>query len=216
MYIDIVTHLLPAVDDGARTLEETLKELNRYKHNNITHVIFTPHINHPTIKTDITEIKEKYAELKDTIEKNTVVKTYLASQFYVTPKATEFIPYNEKFVFVEFAIDTLPMYAFDGIFNLQLDGYDVVLLHVERYQWLIENKNVVRRLKEMSVLFEVNFEGLDTKNAKYYLENHLVNFLATNNHLKKDQNEIDLTLFSKYAHITEKAFDILNISNVLP
>ncbi len=69
MFIDIHTHLLPTIDDKVKTIEETLYELNRYKRYDITHVVFTPHLNHPVIKTDITQIKDKYQEIKDILEK---------------------------------------------------------------------------------------------------------------------------------------------------
>ncbi|MFY9404285.1 MAG: CpsB/CapC family capsule biosynthesis tyrosine phosphatase, partial [Defluviitoga tunisiensis] len=46
MFIDIHTHLLPTIDDKVKTIEETLYELNRYKRYDITHVVFTPHLNH--------------------------------------------------------------------------------------------------------------------------------------------------------------------------
>jgi protein-tyrosine phosphatase len=214
MYIDINTHLLPNVDNGSQTLEETLKELNNYKQHDITHVIFTPHINHPTIKTDITKIKEKYAEVKETIEYNTGVKTYLASELYLTPQYNEFIPFNDHFVFITLPTEAFPIFLLDSIFQLQLDGYDIVLLQVEKYDWLLEMKDVLHRLKEMDVYFCLSFNGLNSKAAKFYRDKHCLDFLATNNKANNNEKEIDLSLFKKYSQITEKAFDILNISNV--
>jgi len=214
MYIDINTHLLPNVDNGSQTLEETLRELNNYKQHGITHVIFTPHINHPTIKTDITKIKEKYAELKKTIEYNTGVKTYLASELYLTPQYNEFIPFNDHFVFITLPTQEFPLFLLDSIFQLQLDGYDIVLLQVEKYQWLLEMKDVLHRLREINVYFCLSFNGLKSKAAKCYMDRHWIDFLATNNKASNNEKEIDLSLFKKYSHITEKAFDILEISNV--
>lgn len=213
MFIDIQTHLLPNVDDGSKTLEETLKELNRYKQNDITHVIFTPHVNHPTIKTDVTKIKEKYVEVKEIIENNTGVKTYLASELYLTPQYNEFMPFNDRFVFITLPTEAFPIFVLDSIFQLQLDGYDVVLLQGEKYGWLIEMEDLLHRLKEMKVYFSLSFNGLRSKAAKYYLDRNWIDFLATNNQANNEK-EIDLSLFKKYSHITEKAFDILNISNI--
>ncbi|PNR88767.1 capsular polysaccharide biosynthesis protein CapC [Petrotoga sp. 9T1HF07.CasAA.8.2] len=214
MYIDINTHLLPNVDNGSQTLEETLRELNNYKQHDITHVIFTLHINHPTIKTDITKIKEKYAELKKTIEYNTGVKTYLASELYLTPQYTEFIPFNDHFVFITLPTQKFPLFLLDSIFQLQLDGYDIVLLQVEKYGWLFEMKEVLHRLREINVHFCLSFNGLNSKAAKYYIKRNWIDFLATNNKASNNEKEFNLNLFKKYSYITEKAFDILNISNV--
>jgi len=56
-----------------------------------------------------------------------------------------------------------PLYLFDQIFELQLSGYDVILAHVERYQWLSENRYVIDKLKDMNVYFQMNINTLDSK-----------------------------------------------------
>jgi protein-tyrosine phosphatase len=94
-----------------------------------------------------------------------------------------------------------------------LDGYDIVLLQVEKYDWLLEMKDVLHRLREINVYFCLSFNGLKSKAAKCYMDRHWIDFLATNNQANNEK-EIDLSLFKKYSQITEKAFDILNISNV--
>lgn len=208
MFIDIHTHLLPTIDDKVKTIEETLYELNRYKRYDITHVIFTPHLNHPVVKTDITKIKEKYHEIKDIVEKNTGIQTYLASELYMTLNYKEFIPFNDTFAFVEFDKANFPFYTLDAIFNLQLDGYEVVLFHVEKYTWLMENRNTLKRLREMGVYFHMDFDGLNTKEGKFYLNHNMVDFLATGNHGRQGK-EVDLNLFKQYSNITSKALDIL-------
>jgi protein-tyrosine phosphatase len=75
-------------------------------------------------------------------------------------------------------------------------------------------KDVLHRLKEMDVYFCLSFNGLNSKAAKFYRDKHCLDFLATNNKANNNEKEIDLSLFKKYSYITEKAFDILNISNV--
>lgn len=212
MYIDIHCHLLPGVDDGVKTIEETLNELRRYRENDITDVIFTPHVNHPSIKTDITNIKEVYQKVKEKIENEIDLRTYLASELYLTPDYKDFIPFN-SFVLIEFPIQPMPIYVLDSIFNLQLDGYEVILVHVERYKWLYESKDIIQRMREMGVLFQVNFEGLKTQEGKYYYDNYLVDFLATDNHGSSNREEVDLSLFKKYSEITKNAFDILGINS---
>ena len=213
MFIDIHNHLLPGVDDGVDSIEETIKELKKYRENNILYTIFTPHINNPSVETDIEKIKKTYNNLKDMIEKETGTKTFLASELYLTPNYKEFIPFNDIFCLIEFPTQTFPVYALDSIFNLQLDGYEIILAHVERYKWLYENKDLAHRMKEMNVYFQVNLEGLTSEEAKYYLKNNMVEFLATDNHGSSNRSEVDLSLFDKYSNITTKALGILGIKD---
>lgn len=213
MFIDIHNHLLPGVDDGVKKVEDTIKELKRYKEYGISHVIFTPHINNPSVSNNIKEIKNTYIKLKKHIENETGIVTYLASELYLVPEYKEFIPFNDSFVLIEFPTLVFPVYALDAIFNLQLEGYEVILVHVERYRWLFENKKLIQRMKEMNVYFQVNFEGINTEEGKFYLEKNLVDFLATDNHGTDNRKEVDLSLFSKYSNITKKAIEILEIKS---
>ena len=88
----------------------------------------------------------------------------------------------------------------------------MILVHVERYRWLFENKKLLQRMKEMNVYFQVNFEGINTEEGRFYLGENLVDFLATDNHGKDNRKEVDLSLFSRYPEITTKAFELLGIN----
>ncbi len=212
MFIDIHNHLLPGVDDGIRKIEDTILELKLYKKHGINHVIFTPHINNPSVNTSVEKIRNTYDSLKNLIESETGLITYLASELYLVPNYKEFIPFNDSFVLIEFPTRVYPIYALDAIFNIQLEGYEVILVHVERYRWLFENKKLIQRMKEMNVYFQVNFEGVDTEEGRFYLGNNLVDFLATDNHGKDNRKEVDLSLFSRYSKITTKAFELLGLN----
>jgi len=86
MFIDIHNHLLPGVDDGVQKIEDTIIELKRYKDFGINQVIFTPHVNNPSVNTSIEEIRNTYNSLKNRIESETGLITYLASELYLVPK----------------------------------------------------------------------------------------------------------------------------------
>ncbi|KLO21168.1 CpsB/CapC family capsule biosynthesis tyrosine phosphatase [Marinitoga sp. 1155] len=204
---DIHNHILP-VDDGLETIEEAIQMLKEYKENGIEIVFFTPHINHPTVKTDIEKIKESYEKLQPYC-KEIGIKTYLASELYLQPnKNMEFIPLKDYFILIELPLTIYPIYLLDKIFDLQLEGYEIILAHVERYQWLQNNKSLIGRLKRMNVYFQMNLEYLEKDN--YYLKNDLIDFIATDFHGKK-RGPIDFSLFKKYENIIEKGKKILKL-----
>ncbi|KAF2955571.1 CpsB/CapC family capsule biosynthesis tyrosine phosphatase [Marinitoga sp. 38H-ov] len=204
---DIHNHILPNVDDGLKSIEESIEILNEYKKNNINTVFFTPHINHPTVKTDIYKIKETYEIIKEKA-KEIGINTYLGSELYLQPNNPEFIPLKDYFVLIELPTNVYPMYLLDKIFDLQLEGYEIILAHVERYQWLKDNESLIDRLKTMNVYFQMNLEYIEKDN--YFLPNNLIEFIATDYHGKKRGN-IDFTLFEKYKDIVEKGKKILKI-----
>ncbi|MBM7560340.1 protein-tyrosine phosphatase [Marinitoga litoralis] len=204
---DMHNHILPDVDDGLKTIDEAIEILREYKKNNINTVFFTPHINHPTIKTDIAKIKETY-EVLEKKAKEIGIKTYLSSELYLQPKNSEFIPLKDYFVLIELPTTIYPMYLLDKIFDLQLEGYEIILAHVERYQWLQNNESLIKKLKRMNVYFQMNLEYIEKD--KYYLKNDLIDFIATDYHGKK-RGPINFSLFEKYNDIMEKGKKILKI-----
>ncbi|SHF00112.1 protein-tyrosine phosphatase [Marinitoga hydrogenitolerans DSM 16785] len=208
MYIDVHNHILPGVDDGLKTMKESLEILREYKKNNVDTVFFTPHINHPTVKTDIEKIKKSYDELKPYCDE-VGIKSYLASELYLQPNNNKsFIPLKDYFVLIELPTKVYPMYLLDKIFELQLEGYEVILAHVERYHWLQENEELIERLKTMNVYFQMNLEYVEKDD--YFLKNDLIEFIATDYHGEK-RGKIDYSLFEKYKDIVEKEKKILKI-----
>lgn len=206
MFFDIHNHLLPGVDDGVKESEKSIEILNEFKNNGIDTVFFTPHVNHPTVKTDFNKIKDTYNSLKDDFEKLSI-KTYLGSEIYLKPKINDFIPLKDNFLLIELPTDVFPMYLIDKIFEFQLEGYEIILAHVERYKWLWENLSLIDRLKVMNVYFQVNVESVNKDN--YYLKNDLVDFIATDYH--GSRGKIDFSVFEKYKDIFEKGRKILKI-----
>ncbi|WGS66041.1 CpsB/CapC family capsule biosynthesis tyrosine phosphatase [Marinitoga aeolica] len=208
MFYDIHNHILFGVDDGLKTIEESIETLENYKKNNITTVFFTPHVNHPTVKTDIGKIKEHYEILKEkAIEIG--ITTYLGSELYLGPNQNNnFIPLKDYFVLIELPTTIYPVYLLDTIFDLQLEGYEIILAHVERYQWLKDNEALIDKLKRMNVYFQMNLEYIENDN--YFIPNELIDFIATDYHGKK-RKPIDFSLFKKYEYIMEKGKKILKI-----
>ncbi|MBO8161206.1 MAG: capsule biosynthesis protein CapC [Thermosipho sp. (in: Bacteria)] len=203
--IDVHTHILPRVDDGLKDESEVFKVLEKYKEHGIDTVIFTPHINHPTIKTDISKIKSTYENLEPKF-KELGIKTFLGSEFYLTPKIDNFIPIRDYFLLVELPKETFPLYLLDKIFELQLEGYEIILAHVERYKWLIDNIPLIERLKAMDVYFQMNLESLESD--RFFIKNGLVEFIGTDYH---GDGEPDFSLFEKYRDIVEKGKRILGL-----
>ncbi|QTA38449.1 hypothetical protein JYK00_02690 [Thermosipho ferrireducens] len=204
---DIHNHLLPGVDDGVKNFDESIKFLETFKKNGITTVFFTPHLNHPSVKTNVAKIKENYEKIKIHCEEFGI-KSFLGSEIYLTPDVKEFIPIKDYFLLVELPTDIYPVYLLDKLFDLQLEGYEIILAHVERYKWLEGNGLLVDRLKHMNVYFQVNLEALNGSN--YFLKRDLVDFIATDFHGEK-RSSIDFSLFRKYNDIIEKGKSILKL-----
>lgn len=204
---DIHNHILFDVDDGVETLEESIEILEDYKRHGIDFVVFTPHVNHPTVKTDLQKVRQNFEILKAECTR-LGIQCELGSELYLKPKFPDFIPILDRFVLIELDTLTYPLYLFDQIFELQLCGYDVILAHVERYSWLDKNEYVLKKLKEMNVYFQMNLNTLDKKN--YFVKNGYIDIVSTDYHGKK-RGSINWEKFKEYKDLIEKGRKILKI-----
>jgi protein-tyrosine phosphatase len=198
---------LPGLDDGVQEESEYIELLNLYQKNGITEIVFTPHINHPGINYSVEKIKQTYQKYKSYAE-DRGIKTHLGCELYLTPDYKDFIAIDDRFILIEFPTNVYPTYLLDTIFDLQLDGYEIIIAHVERYSWLEEKKELINKLKEMGIYFQVNLSATERKEARYYLDNDYVEFIATDNHGKRREVP-NLSLFNNYNDIMKKSFQIM-------
>jgi len=205
--IDIHCHLLPGVDDGSDSEEKSIEILKEYKKNGIDNVVFTPHKDHPTIKTNIEKIKQSYIKFKPKVER-LGIKTSLGSEQYLQPKIKNVRPLFNNFVLIEMPTETFPHFFMNKIFDLQLDGYQIIIAHVERYKWLIEKKEIIENLKKLDIYFQTNIHALENKKAEFYRKNKLIDFISTDHHANS-RTEIDLSAYKKYPKITQNMEKIL-------
>lgn len=186
--IDMHAHLLPGVDNGCKTFDESMSILKICKENGIEEVYLTPHVNNPKYLTSQKEIFEMYNSLKPKLE-SVGVKVHLGSEIYLTPDLdiNRIIPMGiTSYVLVETNHTIPPTYLKDSIFKLQLYGYDVILSHVERYKWLKDLESLQFYLKERKVKFSIDYSAYrDLRKypcLKLWLNRGWIEFIGSNVH----------------------------------
>ena len=206
---DIHTHILPGVDDGAESLEEALSMLRTLKSRGFNGVFLTPHLNHPTVKTNKEFILHTFEDLRTELEKQ--LQVYLGSELYLSPSYEEPIPLGDTdLVLVELPIDVYPQYLEETIFDLQLSGYRVILAHVERYRWLAENIPLIEKLRDRNVLFQVNLRALVAKHERaiWFKKHNLIDFVSTDCHGLDDLKVLDHGLVH-YRELIKRSEELL-------
>ena len=78
--IDLHCHILPGVDDGAQTIEDSLDMARYAVKQGITHILCTPHHNNGKYINPKSEIIEKVAELQDVLDEHQIPLTVLEGQ----------------------------------------------------------------------------------------------------------------------------------------
>ena len=203
--LDIHTHILPNVDDGSKSLEESIEWLRSEVNNGVTTVILTPHQN-ARIKTK-TELIKRFLEFKKEID---FIDLYLGSEIYYYDDLIADLVNdrvltinNSKYVLVEFSTRTETNIA-DIVYEIVLKGFKPIIAHIERYPYLtLENYLAI---KNNGGLIQINASSYEDKyfkkKTKILLKNKLVDFVASDCHNTKTRN-VD---FSNIKKVVEKKY----------
>ena len=207
-YVDIHSHLLPGIDDGAKSIEDSKFILESMISFGFNQVITTPH----TIKTvwnnTREDIENTYEKTKNQLNLQTskvqlrVASEYMMDENFVQLfKSEKLLTLKDNYVLVEMSYLNPPIQLFDILFELQLEGYKPVLAHPERYTFYHNKPKEYEKLKKAGCLFQMNllssvgYYGKDVAQAAdKLLENNMIDFVGSDihhqHHIAAFQNKI--------------------------
>ncbi len=191
-FTDWHCHLLPGVDDGVQTMEETLRILSLYENLGVKEVWLTPHVMED-MPNRTADLKNRFAELNVAYQGN--ITLHLAAENMLDNLFEERLAKNDllplgkdgKHLLVETSYFNPPMGLNNILLRIKAKGYVPILAHPERYVYM--DGDDYRRLKEMNVLFQLNLPsivgGYGTeikKKAEWLLKNDLYELTGSDIH----------------------------------
>ncbi len=209
-HVDIHSHLLPAIDDGAKTPEDSLVLLNGLRKMGFEQFVTTPHIMKNVWDNDRDTIESALRETHVFLESNhlevplkAAAEYLLDGNFMESMKSEKLLTVKENYVLVEMSYTNPPIQLYDIIFELQLAGYLPILAHPERYNFYHSNFKEYEKLRNSGCVFQLNllsvvgYYGENVANAaQSLLKKGLINFVGSDvhhtNHLKAFDKKIIL------------------------
>lgn len=191
--IDMHSHLIPGVDDGAKDVDDSLKIITGLKELGFYHLITTPHTLqdiHPNTKDTLQKgFGLLDGKLPSGIELKLSSEYYLDQQFMGQLEKEAVLPLPGNRLLIEFSQISRPHDLEENIFNIGIKGYQVVLAHPERYLFLHKQFSYYNRIKEMGVEFQINALSLTDhygRNvraiAEKLIEKEMIDFIGTDIH----------------------------------
>ncbi len=197
-YTDIHSHLLPGIDDGSKSIEETKLLITNLMELGFKKFITTPHIMEGVWENTGTIISEKLLKTNIELQKEGLPELSAAAEYmldgnFLKILSTEkLLTIKDHYVLVEMSYLNPPMNLYDIIFEIQLEGYTPILAHPERYNFFHNSLNEYKRLKtagckfQMNMLSTVGYYGPHVaKAADYLLTNNLIDFIGSDVHHSK-------------------------------
>lgn len=196
-FVDIHNHILPGIDDGAKTIDESLNLIKSLNELGIKQFIPTPHIMQDFYPNTDESIGDAYQLLlenlgKDLIGKITInpaAEYMLDTNFEKLLNEGQLFTLKGKYVLIEMSYFQPPINLEDLIFKIKTKGYMPVLAHPERYSYYHNNLDYYKRLKLLGCLFQLNLLSLSDhygksvqKTANYLMEINLFDFVGTDVH----------------------------------
>lgn len=191
--IDFHSHILPNIDDGSRSLNETIHILKEAPKAGFTKIISTSHYIDGYYEANEDQRAKLLNEVKENFQG---MELYLGNEIYITNQMTDLLSEkkastinNSKYVLFELPMNTKAMDVKEVVFRLMEKGYVPIIAHPERYKYVKENIEYVRELADMGVLFQSNYGssiGMYGKKAqktqKKLLEEGLIQFFGSDVH----------------------------------
>ncbi len=204
--VDMHSHVLPELDDGAQSLQESLELLGELINMGYKKLVMTPHIMGDFYRNTPEGIQEKLDFLRQEATKAGLsIDLEMAAEYYLDESFMERLKNNEDLLcfgekrYVLF--ETSYMNPFPQlntvIFELQANGYTPVLAHPERYVYWFDRPKEILEVLERGVLLQVNINSLtgyyskpSKKITEMLINEKAIRFLGTDCHGAKHINAL--------------------------
>ncbi len=193
--IDIHSHLLPGIDDGAENWEESMRMARSAVQSGTTEVVITHHILDNTQYKLEAEILPKYVEMKQRLEAaNIPLKLHLAAEIYYQPDMEldhriSTFNNNGRYFLVEFPMQGIPRGVDENFFDLILNGKTPIIAHPERNFGLLKNPDRAYDFVQRGALLQMNAGSIEGKYgegvkalALALLKSRLIHFIGSDGH----------------------------------
>ena len=191
---DMHSHLIPNIDDGAYSLEDSIKMITALRKLGYQKIITTPHVMSDFYKNTPEKINAGLALVRAELQKNKIdvqleaaAEYYLDYDFELKIKEGNLLTFSDKYILVETSFIEAPPNFKELIFKLQIEGYKVILAHPERYPFM--SMQDYEELADRSVFLQLNLlsllgnYGLVVKDkAQQLIDNNLISFVGTDCH----------------------------------
>lgn len=221
---DMHSHFIPGIDDGAKTMEDSLAMLREMRALGYRKVITTPHVmsdqyrNTPEIISGgLENLRKAVQEANIDIEVDAAAEYYFDYNFEKTIPLGRKLTFGKNYLLWEISFMNIPDTVNEGIFSMITNDYTPVLAHVERYPFWHGNYRVYEDLVRRGALLQLNINsisgqyGMPVKRAAEWLIDHnMISFLGTDCHHLGHLEIMKKTIREKYVHKVLASGKLLN------
>ncbi|MDR5659934.1 CpsB/CapC family capsule biosynthesis tyrosine phosphatase [Serpentinicella sp. ANB-PHB4] len=195
--VDLHSHILPCIDDGARSEEETISMGRIAMEEGITHIMATPHYFGEGRDKEKAIILEKVELVNKLFQQEGInVEVLPGNEAYLSLELPDKLKNgdvltlnNGPYILVEFPMNNTSLYIDEILYEIRLQGYYPIIAHPERYRQVVEDPNIVCKWIEQGNYIQVNAMSILGKHgevvqdtAEILMTHNMVHFIGTDAH----------------------------------
>ena len=201
-YYDIHCHILPHVDDGARSTSMAKDMLRIAYANGIRHIVLTPHYTIGRFELTREEIYDQYRLFLARVEDEFPdMEFFFGREIFFGEEVAELLQENvistindTDYALIEFHPTATASYIAESLYKIETAGYTPILAHIERYADLFKNVKMIEQIIESGAYIQVNASSIDGKlgngvkrHILKLMKKELVHFVATDAHSNRSR-----------------------------
>ncbi len=193
-FVDIHTHILPGVDDGAKDMDDALALIGQARDSGTEAIVLTPHYRGRYRKNGPEQLRAAFATLQRKAPGG--VELFLGNEIGYERELADKLSEGRvltinggRYVLLEFSSDSPKSQVTGGVLEVLNCGFVPIIAHAERYDILRHNRNLVEELLDLGALIQVNADsilggcGLEIKRYCHrLLKKRMVHFVASDGH----------------------------------
>lgn len=192
MIIDIHSHILHGVDDGAESFEESVRLLSMLKNQGVDCVIATPHFTE--LDTNIEKYKSKvYSRFNRLMESDNIPELFLGYEFkYFRGMSNSGLPEQfclgkSNYILLELPYEDISIKTLEEVERLRYDNNLLpILAHIDRYVPFKNYNELIALLKREDIFCQINANAVycekHKKNAINLMKSGIINFVGSDTH----------------------------------
>jgi protein-tyrosine phosphatase len=221
---DMHSHLIPGIDDGSRSMEESIVLIRRLADMGFKKLVTTPHIMQDVFKntpdiilTGLDNVRKAVKNAGIPIQIDAAAEYLLDDGFMEKFEAGNLLTFGNKFLLTEMSYISPPMNLKEILFELQTAGYKVILAHPERYNYWHKDFDKYQEMAERNVYLQLNtislsgYYGEDVKKmAEKLVDEKMYSFIGTDMH---NDNYMQGLVSTQVEIYLEKVIETNNLLN---
>ncbi len=202
---DMHSHLLPDLDDGLKTLDETVEYVQQLHNIGYRKLICTPHIISDIYPNSPATILPRLQQVQQAIKENNIgVEIEAAAEYMVDldfeesiRREDELLTFGSNYILIEMSFVAPSPNIETVIFELCIRGLQPIMAHPERYVYYHDSFDKYQRLIDMGCILQVNllslagyYGGYPKKAAEKLIKNNMIQFAGTDMHHERHRDAL--------------------------